>query len=87
MGKNEPKRRLVKITLTAVWKGRNVRKISRMRMGMLSEMSDKTIKDMVKEMREKYRKTAEVNSFLYPDAELTVRSCVSMYEVDFFLRG
>lgn len=85
MAKNEAKKRLLKITLTASWRGEHVRETRSMSMGMLSEMKPKTIREMVREMRAKYWEQMEAESCLHPDMQLTVRSRVTALDVDFFL--
>lgn len=85
MAKNKAKRQLLKITLTASWRGDYHRETHSVSMGMLSEMTPKTIREMVREMKSKYFEQMEAESALHPDEQLTVRSHVTALEVDFFL--
>lgn len=85
MKKKEPKKRVLKITLTAIWRGKSLTETSSMSMGMLATLSPKAQREMVAEMKEHFRASMEEDSCLHPDMKLSVTSKVTSLEVDYFL--
>lgn len=85
MGKQKEKTQLLKITLTAIWKGETATKTISTRMGLVISISAKKRRIMVEKMKEEYRKAHEASSSHYPGMKLTVKAQVKSWEVDYIL--
>ncbi len=85
MGKQKGKPQLLKITLTAVWKGETVTETISQCMGLATVITDSNRKAMIKEMKQKYEELHYAERALHPGMKLTVKAQVKSWEVDYIL--
>ena len=85
MGKQKGKPQLLKITLTAIWKGETVTETISSCMGLACAISDKNRKAMIDEMKQKYKELHYAERALHPGMKLTVKAQVKSWEVDYIL--
>ncbi len=85
MKKKQSKPQLLKITLTAIWKGETVTETISQCMGLAAVITDSNRKAMIEDMKQKYKELHYAERALHPGMKLTVKAQVKSWEVDYIL--